>query len=276
MANEIASQQNIQKGEIILYQPDETVRIEVRMGGETVWLTQQQMAELFDKDRTVIGRHIRNIYKEEELERDITCAKFAHMGLDGDQQYEYTAYNLDVIISVGYRVKSKRGTKFRQWANKILKEYLLRGYAVNNRINALERQVAEQGSQLQVVKEKIDFFVRTSLPPVEGIFYDGQIFDAYRFVNEDVYGGGALADTNTAMWVCITDIARQKNAMDPNGVIANWMRNRNTIEYLGLWETLYNVNFNPLEFEGFRKEAGLNTFTLSPMRWDGIENKNKI
>jgi len=183
MANEIAHK-TAQQGEIILYQPDETVRIEVRMGGETVWLTQQQMAELFDKDRTVIGRHIRNIYKEEELERDITCAKFAHMGLDGDQQYEYTAYNLDVIISVGYRVKSKRGTKFRQWANKILKEYLLRGYAVNNRINALERQVAEQGSQLQVVKEKIDFFVRTSLPPVEGIFYDGQIFDAYRFVND--------------------------------------------------------------------------------------------
>jgi hypothetical protein len=165
MTNEIAHK-TAQQGEIILYQPDETVRIEVRMGGETVWLTQQQMAELFDKDRTVIGRHIRNIYKEEELERDITCAKFAHMCLDGDQQYEYTAYNLDVIISVGYRVKSKRGTKFRQWANKILKEYLLRGYAVNNRINALERQVAEQGSQLQVVKEKIDFFVRTSLPPV--------------------------------------------------------------------------------------------------------------
>ena len=183
MADEIR-QHTPQTGEIILYQPDETVRIEVRMGGETVWLTQQQMAELFDKDRTVIGRHIRNIYKEEELERDITCAKFAHMGLDGDQQYEYTAYNLDVIISVGYRVKSKRGTKFRQWANKILKEYLLRGYAVNNRINALERQVAEQGSQLQVVKEKIDFFVRTSLPPVEGIFYDGQIFDAYRFVSD--------------------------------------------------------------------------------------------
>ena len=183
MTNEIAHK-TAQQGEIILYQPDETVRIEVRMGGETVWLTQQQMAELFDKDRTVIGRHIRNIYKEEELERDITCAKFAHMGLDGDQQYEYTAYNLDVIISVGYRVKSKRGTKFRQWANKILKEYLLRGYAVNNRINALERQVAEQGSQLQVVKENIDFFVRTSLPPVEGIFYDGQIFDAYRFVSD--------------------------------------------------------------------------------------------
>ncbi len=102
------------KGEIVMYQPDETIRLEVRMGEETVWLTQQQMAELFDKDRTVISRHIRNIYKEEGLERDITCAKIAHMGSDGDQKYDYTAHNLDVIISVGYRVKSQRGTKFRR------------------------------------------------------------------------------------------------------------------------------------------------------------------
>ena len=143
------------KGEIVMYQPDETIRLEVRMGEDTVWLTQQQMADLFDKDRTVIGRHIRNIYKEEELERDITCAKFAHMGADGDQAYEFTAYNLDVIISVGYRVKSKRGTKFRQWANRVLKDYLL---------------------------EKVNFFVRSSLPPIEGIFYDGQIFDAYAHI----------------------------------------------------------------------------------------------
>ena len=168
-----------QKGEIVMYQPDETIRLEVRMGEETVWLTQQQMAELFDKDRTVIGRHIRNIYKEEELEKNITCAKFAHMGTDGDQEYEYTAYNLDVIISVGYRVKSKRGTKFRQWANGILKEYLLRGYVVNARIMALEQHVAEQDIQIIDLKNKVDFFVRSSLPPIEGIFYDGQIFDAY-------------------------------------------------------------------------------------------------
>ena len=167
------------RGEIILYQPDETIRLEVRMGEDTVWLTQQQMAELFNKDRTDIGRHIRNIYKEEELERDITCAKFAHMGTEGDQQYEYTAYNLDVIISVGYRVKSKRGTKFRQWANKVLKEYLLRGYVVNTRIAALEQHVAIQDLEIQELKSKVDFFVRTSLPPVEGIFFDGQIFDAY-------------------------------------------------------------------------------------------------
>ena len=167
------------KGEIVMYQPDETIRLEVRMGEETVWLTQQQMAELFDKDRTVISRHIRNIYKEEELEESITCAKFAHMGSEGDQTYEYTAYNLDVIISVGYRVKSKRGTKFRQWANRVLKDYLLRGYAINPRILALEEHVAKQDSQIEDLKNKVNFFVRSSLPPVEGIFYDGQIFDAY-------------------------------------------------------------------------------------------------
>ena len=170
------------KGEIVMYQPDETIRLEVRMGEETVWLTQQQMADLFNKDRTVIGRHIRNIYKEEELEKDITCAKFAHMGKEGDQPYEYTAYNLDVIISVGYRVKSKRGTKFRQWANKILKEYLLRGYVVNTRIAALEQHAAKQDIEIQELKDKVDFFVRSSLPPVEGIFYDGQIFDAYAHI----------------------------------------------------------------------------------------------
>ena len=167
------------KGEIVMYQPDETIRLEVRMGEETVWLTQQQMAELFDKDRTVIGRHIRNIYKEEELKKNITCAKFAHMGTDGNQTYEYTAYNLDVIISVGYRVKSKRGTRFRQWANKVLKEYLLKGYVVDSRIMALERHVAEQDTEIKDLKNKVDFFVRSSLPPVEGIFFDGQIFDAY-------------------------------------------------------------------------------------------------
>ena len=184
MANEIQNIQAQPQGEIILYQPDETVRLEVRLGEETVWLTQQQMAELFAKDRTVIGRHIRNIYKEEELDKGITCAKFAHMGTEGDQQYEYTAYNLDVIISVGYRVKSMRGTQFRQWANKVLKEYLLKGYAVQSRIVALEQQVAIQGSQLKDVQDKIDFFVQTSLPPVVGVFSGGQVFSARLFVED--------------------------------------------------------------------------------------------
>ena len=127
---------------IVIYQTEDgQTQIDVRLENETVWLTQAQMAELFDKDRTVIGRHIRNIYKEEELEQDITCAKFAHMGSEGDQRYEYTAYNLDVIISVGYRVNSKRGVKFRQWANKVLKQYLIKGYAVNERIR--KEQIGE-------------------------------------------------------------------------------------------------------------------------------------
>ena len=132
----------MEEDKIIIYQmEDGQTQIDVRLENETVWLTQAQMAELFDKDRTVIGRHIRNIYKEEELEQNITCAKFAHMGSEGDQRYEYTAYNLDVIISVGYRVNSKRGVKFRQWANRVLKEYLIKGYAVNDRIR--KEQIGE-------------------------------------------------------------------------------------------------------------------------------------
>ena len=170
------------KGEIVMYQPDETIRLEVRMEDETVWLTQQQMAELFKRDQSVIARHIKNIYQEEELSKSGTYAKFAYMGHDGLQKYEVIHYNLDVIISVGYRVKSKRGTQFRQWANKVLKEYLLKGYAVNARITALERHTSKQDFEIQKLKTKVDFFVRTSLPPVEGIFFDGQIFDAYHFV----------------------------------------------------------------------------------------------
>ena len=119
------------KGEIVLYQPDETIRLEVRMEDETVWLTQAQMAELFQRDQSVIARHISNIYKEEELSKEGTYAKFAYMGHDGLQRYEVAHYNLDVIISVGYRVKSKRGTKFRQWATGILKTYILQGAAIS-------------------------------------------------------------------------------------------------------------------------------------------------
>ena len=136
--------------DIIIYQSEDgQTQVDVRMENDTVWLTQAQMAELFQKDRTVIGRHVRNVYKEGELEEDLTCAKFAHMGNEGLQRYETVFYNLDVIISVGYRVKSQRGVQFRKWANKILKDYLLKGYAVNERLR--RDQLGELRQLVQVV-----------------------------------------------------------------------------------------------------------------------------
>ncbi len=165
------------KGEIVMYQPDETIRLEVRMEDETVWLNRQQIALLFDRDVKTIGKHINNAIRE-ELKDLSTVAIFAIVQNEGGRLVNRTMefYNLDMVLSVGYRVKSDRGIKFRQWANKVLKDYLLKGYSVNNRIEKLEQRVAK-------TEEKIDFFVHSSLPPVEGIFYDGQIFDAYHFVS---------------------------------------------------------------------------------------------
>ena len=166
----------MEKGEIILYQPTETVKLEVRLEKETVWLSIDEMAQLFDRDKSVIGKHIRNIFKEEELYKNSVWAKFAYTASD-NKVYQVDYYNLDVIISVGYRVKSKQGTRFRQWANQVLKDYLLKGYSINHRLQALERTVADHS-------QKIDFFVRTALPPIEGVFYNGQIFDAYKFATD--------------------------------------------------------------------------------------------
>lgn len=161
------------QGEIILYQPDETVKLEVRLENETVWLTQMQMAELFRTTKQNVSLHINNIFKEKELDKNTVVKDSLTTASDG-KTYRIKYFNLDVIISVGYRVKSPRGTQFRQWASKVLKEYLLKGYSINHRLTELEHTVAEHS-------KKIDFFVHTSLPPVEGIFYDGQIFDAYQF-----------------------------------------------------------------------------------------------
>ena len=167
---------NKNQGEIILYQPDETIKLEVRLENETVWLSINEMSQLFDRDISVIGKHIRNIFKEGELVKESVWAKFAYTASDS-KVYQIDYYNLDVIISVGYRVKSKRGTQFRQWASKVLKEYLLNGYSINRRLLDLEHTVAEHS-------QKIDFFIRTSLPPIEGIFYKGELFDAYKFVTD--------------------------------------------------------------------------------------------
>jgi hypothetical protein len=178
MTNEIAHK-TAQQGEIILYQPDETVRLEVRLEDDTVWLTQAQMAELFQKDQSVIARHIGNVFREGEL-NESSNMQILHNTLS---KYKPTkVYSLNVIISVGYRVKSKRGTQFRIWATAILREFLLRGYAVSQQTRFLKEDIdnrlLKHEKRIETIEEKIDFFVRTNQPPVEGIFYDGQIFDA--------------------------------------------------------------------------------------------------
>ncbi|MDR1341355.1 MAG: virulence RhuM family protein [Prevotellaceae bacterium] len=161
-------------GEIILYQPDNSIQLEVRLKNETVWLNRQQIALLFGRDVKTIGKHINNALKE-ELQAFSVVAKFATTAADG-KTYRVEYYSLDMILSVGYRVKSQQGIHFRIWSNQILKEYTLKGYAINQRFERLEYRMTE-------TERKIDFFVKTSLPPVEGIFYDGQIFDAYAFVS---------------------------------------------------------------------------------------------
>ena len=166
------------QGEVVIYNPEGTIKLEVRLENETVWLTQTQLGLLFDVDRTVIVRHIGNIYKTKELDATSTCAKIAQVQNEGGRMVERVQkyYNLDVILSVGYRVNSRNATSFRRWSSSVLKNYLIRGYAINPRLEQLERRVT-------ATEEKIDFFVKTSLPPVEGIFFNGQIFDAYVFVS---------------------------------------------------------------------------------------------
>lgn len=175
--------------EIILYQPDSTLSLDVRVENETVWLNRNQIALLFDRDVKTIGKHINNALQE-ELAESPTVANFAIVQKEGGRtvtrNIEY--YNLDMIISVGYRVKSKRGIQFRQWANKILKDYLLRGYSINQRLlnmgNRIDQRLHEHDCQIKELTGKVDFFLRTSLPPREGVLFDGQIFDAHKLVNQ--------------------------------------------------------------------------------------------
>ena len=169
------------ENQIVVYQPNETVRLDVRLENETVWLTQEQMSQLFGRDQSVVARHIGNIFKEGELNRDSVYAKNAYTASDG-KTYQVTFYNLDVVISVGYRVKSVQGTRFRQWATGVLKEYLIRGYAVNTRLAQLEDKVDRRRAKTEAdvadVEEKVDFFVQTKEPPLQSIFYQNQFWDA--------------------------------------------------------------------------------------------------
>ena len=169
------------KSEIILYQPNETVSLEVRLDEDTVWLSQAQMAELFQTTKQNVSLHINNIFKENELDKNSVVKDYLTTALDG-KAYKTKYYCLDVIISVGYRVKSIRGTHFRQWANKILKDFLLHNHSILQEITLLRKEVdtrfIKHEEKLQEHQNKIDFFVRTSLPPVEGLMHEGQIFDA--------------------------------------------------------------------------------------------------
>ena len=182
-------------GEVILYQPNDTIRLEVHLKDETVWLTQTQIIDLFQSSKANISEHIANIYEQGELVYGATVRNFRTVQKEGNRNVTRTLtyYNLDVIISVGFRVNAKRGIRFRQWANDVIKNYLLRGYAVNQNFQRLEQRMDSrleaQQKQLQMIKstladhqEKIDFFVRTNQPPVEGILFEGQIFDAYKLV----------------------------------------------------------------------------------------------
>ena len=161
------------QNEIILYQPDESIKIDVRIENETVWLTQAQMMMLFGRERSVITKHVNNVFSEGELDEE-SNVHFLHIA-NSDKPVKI--YNLDVIISVGYRIKSHKGTAFRRWATQVLKEYVLKGYAINQRFERIEHRVTE-------TEKSIDFFVKTALPPKEGIFFNGQIFDAYVFVSD--------------------------------------------------------------------------------------------
>lgn len=170
--------------EIIVYRPDSTLSLEVRVEDETVWLNRNQIAILFDRDVKTIGKHISNALKE-ELAGVSVIAKFATTASDG-KTYQVEYYNIEMITSIGYRVKSQRGIQFRVWANKILKDYLLRGYSVNQRLlymeSRIDHRLAEYDCQLKELSDKVDFFLHTTLPPKEGVLFDGQIFDAYVFV----------------------------------------------------------------------------------------------
>ena len=165
------------KGEIVVYQPNDITRLEVRIEHDSVWLTQAQIAELFQRDRTVVSRHIKNVCGEQELEEK-SNVHFLHFA-NSDKPVKY--YSLDVIISVGYRIKSIQGTRFRQWANHVLKNHLLKRHLSDYRITEINDMLLIHDRILKEHSEKIDFFVRTSLPPTLGIFFDGQMFDAYVF-----------------------------------------------------------------------------------------------
>ena len=184
MANDVLKYQ--EAGNVVVYSSaDNAVHLNVQLAEETVWLTQQQIATLFGVQIPAVSKHLANIFREGELNKDSVISILENTAADG-KKYRTMFYNLDAILSVGYRVNSTNATRFRQWANRILKDYLLRGYAVNPHLRYMEQRIdntlQEHTEQIHELQNKVDFFIRTSLPPREGIFVDGQIYDAYEFI----------------------------------------------------------------------------------------------
>ena len=184
MANDNNIQPVADDSQIVLYQPNESVKLEVKVdaGHETVWLTQQQIADLFGTKRPAITKHLSNIYASGELDKNSTCSILEHMGNDSKQRYATTYYNLDAIISVGYRVNSINATAFRRWATNVLRDYLLQGYSVNRHLIALQENMDKRMTHIEDVQAKqqqqLDFFIRTSTPPAEMVFFEGDFYTA--------------------------------------------------------------------------------------------------
>ncbi len=237
------------ENQIVVYQPDEVMRLEVRLENETVWLNQSRMGELFDVDRTVVNRHIRNIYLSEELDEAATCAKIAQVQIEGGRRINRTIpfYNLDMIIAVGYRVNSKRATKFRQWATGVLRDYLLKGYAVNSRLAVLEdkvdRRLAKHDDRIAALEHQVDFFVKTNTPPPQGIFYEGQLWDACSFVEKLI----AKAKTSILLidsWVDVgtLDMLAKKR----NGVAVEVVASKRGNKLAATDVAKFNAQYGPL------------------------------
>ena len=229
----------MQENEIVLYQPNDAVHLEVRMANESVWLTQSQIALLFGVGQPAISKHLNNIFKSGELDENSVHSILEYTAADG-KIYKTKFYNLDAILSVGYRVNSINATMFRKWANNVLKNYLLKGYSVNQRFERLEQRVSK-------TEEKIDFFVRMALPPVEGIFFDGQIFDAYTFVSDLVRSAKSriILFDNYVDDTVLTLLDKRAN-----GVSAQ-IYTRNITQQLALDLQRHNARYRPIAIDVF-------------------------
>ena len=235
----VESTMQMQENEIVLYQPNDAVHLEVRMANESVWLTQSQIALLFGVGQPAISKHLNNIFKSGELDESSVHSILEYTATDG-KTYRTKFYNLDAILSVGYRVNSINATMFRKWANNVLKDFLLKGYSVNQRFERLEQRVSK-------TEEKIDFFVHTALPPVEGIFFDGQIFDAYTFVSDLVRSAKSriILFDNYVDDTVLTLLDKRANGVSVQ------IYTRNVTQQLALDLQRHNAQYRPIAIDAF-------------------------